>query len=269
MNKEEFVKCIKSFNKFGTPTRLTNFTWSTSTGTGIIQKAFNEYWTSAQRQSHSLHEISYRACFKAQMPEFFISRLCNPGDAVYDPFLGRGTTPLEASLHGCNPLGNDINPLSVALLAPRLNPPSLQEISMRLATLDLSVAKETFPQLEVFFHPQTLTQIIALKEYLLRRQQSGELDGVDQWIRMVAINRLTGHSTGFFSVYSLPPNQTVSIDAQAKINQARRQSPDAKDIVPRIIRRSKSLLKNWSGTQINQENKSLSPMLTIGPADNA
>ena len=41
MNKEEFVKCIKSFNKFGTPTRLTNFTWSTSTGTGIIQKAFN------------------------------------------------------------------------------------------------------------------------------------------------------------------------------------------------------------------------------------
>ena len=269
MNKEEFVKCIKSFNKFGTPTRLTNFTWSTSTGTGIIQKAFNEYWTSAQRQSHSLHEISYRACFKAQLPEFFISRLCNPGDAVYDPFMGRGTTPLEASLHGCKPLGNDINPLSVALLAPRLNPPSLQEISMRLATLDLSVSKETFPQLEVFFHPQTLTQIIALKEYLLRRQQSGELDGVDQWIRMVAINRLTGHSTGFFSVYSLPPNQTVSIDAQAKINQARRQSPDAKDIVPRIIRRSKSLLKNWSGTQINQENKSLSPMLTIGPADNA
>tara|TARA_B100001123_G_scaffold411037_2_gene506842 strand:- start:18239 stop:19468 length:1230 start_codon:yes stop_codon:yes gene_type:complete len=269
MNKEEFVNCVKSFNKFGTTTRLTNFKWPTATSTGITEKAFNEYWTSAQRQSHSLHEISYRACFKAQLPEFFISRLCDPGDAVYDPFMGRGTTPLEAYLHGCKPLGNDINPLSVALLAPRLNPPSLQEIITRLATIDLSAAEEKFPQLKVFFHPQTLTQIISLKEYLLRREQSGELDGVDQWIRMVAINRLTGHSPGFFSVYSLPPNQAVSIDAQAKINQTRRQSPDAKDIVPRIINRSKSLLKNWSETQFNNQNNSLSPMLAIGPADNA
>jgi hypothetical protein len=34
----------------------------------------NEFWTSGQRQAHALHEISYRACFKPQLPEFFISR---------------------------------------------------------------------------------------------------------------------------------------------------------------------------------------------------
>jgi hypothetical protein len=35
---------------------------------------------------------------------------------------------------------------------------------------------------------------------------------------MVAVNRLTGHSPGFFSVYTLPPNQAVSVKAQQKIN---------------------------------------------------
>src|SRR5919205_3907131 len=60
----------------------------------------NEYWTARQRQSHALHEVSYRACFKAELPRFFIERLTAPGDLVYDPFMGRGTTLLEAALMG-------------------------------------------------------------------------------------------------------------------------------------------------------------------------
>ena len=31
---------------------------------------------------------------------------------------------------------------------------------------------------------------------------------------MVALNRLTGHSPGFFSVYTLPPNQATSVERQ-------------------------------------------------------
>ena len=84
----------------------------------------NEFWTSRQRAAHSLHEISYRACFKPQLPRFFIERLTEPGEVVYDPFMGRGTTPLEAALLGRVPFGCDINPLSAILLAPRLRPPT-------------------------------------------------------------------------------------------------------------------------------------------------
>ena len=29
----------------------------------IVKKYINEYWTARQRQSNSVHEISYRACF--------------------------------------------------------------------------------------------------------------------------------------------------------------------------------------------------------------
>src|SRR3954471_12052972 len=93
---------------------------------------FNEFWTSAQRQAHSIHEVSYRACFKPQLPEFFIERLTKPGDAVYDPFMGRGTTPIQAVLMGRRPTGNDINPLSTLLTRPRLAPPTLHEVARRL-----------------------------------------------------------------------------------------------------------------------------------------
>jgi hypothetical protein len=45
---------------------------------------------------------------------------------------------------------------------------------------------------------------------------------------MVAINRLTGHSPGFFSVYTLPPNQAVSVQSQRKINEKRGRRPSRK-----------------------------------------
>ncbi|MCE9640082.1 MAG: site-specific DNA-methyltransferase, partial [Betaproteobacteria bacterium] len=57
-----------------------------------------EFWTAMQRQAASIHEVSYRACFKPQLPAYFISRLTAPGDVVYDPFSGRGTTAVEAAL---------------------------------------------------------------------------------------------------------------------------------------------------------------------------
>ena len=47
---------------------------------------------------------------------------------------------------------------------------------------------------------------------------------------MVAVNRLTGHSPGFFSVYTLPPNQAASLDAQTKINARRKQVPPRRDV---------------------------------------
>ncbi|HCR00230.1 MAG TPA: DNA modification methylase [Acidobacteria bacterium] len=270
MTTAQFVRSVETFDAMGTQTRCEDCHWSAGSRSGTTMKAFNEYWTSGQRQAHSLHEISYRACFKPQLPRFFISRLADPGDAVYDPFMGRGTTPLEAFLHGCKPLGNDINPLSLALLEPRLDPPTIEEIRERLRAIDLTVAQEDFPDLEVFFHPETLRQIIALKEYLLGRSNSGEMDRIDHWIRMVALNRLTGHSQGFFSVYSLPPNQAVSIESQRKINRARQQTPDPKDIVPRILSKSKALLKDWHGhPQPEHAEFDLSSRLTSQTASDA
>ncbi len=209
----------------------------------------NEFWTSAQREGHSLHEVSYRACFKPSLPAFFIERLSKPGDLVFDPFMGRGTTPLEAVLRERVPGGNDVNPLSTMLVRPRLDPPPLSRVLERIDALDLAesaagVADEADDDLLVFFHPETLGAIRALREYLLQRDAAGELDAVDDWLRMVAINRLTGHSAGFFSVYTMPPNQAVTVAAQRKINEKRAQEPPVRDVKAILRKKSAALFKN-------------------------
>lgn len=203
---------------------------------------FNEFWTARQRQAHSIHEVSYRACFKPQLPEFFINRLTAPGDLVYDPFMGRGTTPIQAALMGRAALGADINPLSVCLARPRTRAPEPEEVANRLADIDWSGEAAAAEDLLAFYHPETLRQIAVLRRYLLARDAAGALDAVDDWIRMVAVNRLTGHSSGFFSVYSLPPNQAVSAEAQRKINARRGQTPPLRDVPALILRKSRSLL---------------------------
>jgi SAM-dependent methyltransferase len=202
----------------------------------------NEFWTSRQRAAHSLHEVSYRACFKPQLPRFFIDRLTKPGQTVYDPFSGRGTTALEAALLGRVPIACDVNPLSRILLEPRLSPPALPEIAARLSEIPWSEADDLREDLLVFYHPDTLREICALRTYIRERESSGDLDHVDRWLRMVAVNRLTGHSPGFFSVYTLPPNQAVSIGSQAKINAQRQQVPSRRHVAQLILAKSRSLL---------------------------
>ncbi len=202
-----------------------------------IRYFVNEFWTSGQRRAHSLHEISYRACFKPQLPEFFISKLTAAGEGVYDPFMGRGTTPLQAALMGRRPIGNDMNPLSALLTRPRLAPPSLEAIEARLNEVDWRGGETLRADLLAFYHPDTLRQICALRRFLLVGSEP-----VDDWIRMAAINRLTGHSPGFFSVYTLPPNQAVSVESQVKINAKRRQTPPPRDVAKLILRKSRALL---------------------------
>jgi len=54
---------------------------------------------------------------------------------------------------------------------------------------------------------------------------------------------LTGHSSGFFSVYTLPPNQAVSLDRQRKINAQRAQVPPERDVFAIVQKKSRALLK--------------------------
>ena len=233
-----FESELRSFRDFGTRTRLVPF----PDPSVRLPVYVNEFWTAKQRAAHSLHEISYRACFKPQLPRFFITRLTRPGDVVYDPFMGRGTTPLEAALLGRRAAGSDLNPLSARLLEPRLDPPQIAEVAARLESLDLERPSDIPEELLAFYHPATLRRVVNLRRELLRRRAEGTLDRVDAWIQMVATNRLTGHSPGFFSVYTLPPNQAASIRSQIRINERRQQAPPERDVKALILRKSGSLL---------------------------
>lgn len=241
---DEFLGELERFREYGKRTVVDDYE-----GVPIFR---NEFWTAKQRAGHSLHEISYRACFKPQLPAFFLRRLTEPGEVVFDPFMGRGTTLLETALRGRDPLGNDGNPLSRLLVEPRLDPPSEAAVAVRLEALRLDapmkgaseIPSEVPDGLEVFFEERTLRQICRLRRTLAERRAEGREDAADRWIRMVALNRLTGHSRGFFSVYTLPPNQATGIERQRKINERRGQRPEYREVAALILRKTRSLLRD-------------------------
>lgn len=254
-------KELRDFHAFGAKTRVETLTdkgWS-------VPVYVNEFWTSRQRAAHSLHEVSYRACFKPQLPRFFIERLTQPGDRVFDPFLGRGTTVLEAALLGRGAAGTDINPLSRILVAPRFTPPRLEDVEARLAALKLDGDSKAPDDLLAFYHPQTLRELGALRATLAANPLGD--DPLLDWIRMVTTNRLTGHSSGSLSVYTLPPNQAVSVERQRKINAARKQQPEYRDIRVVVMRKSRSLLKRLTADERTRLRALPEPILLTGNAD--
>ena len=207
-------------------------------GSTKYSKFVNEFWTAKQRQSNSIHEISYRACYKPELPNFFIDIFTKEGDVVYDPFAGRGTTLIEAALLNRQIIANDVNPLSKILTQPRLKIPTIQDIQERLDQIKFCGQRADI-DLSMFFHRDTESEIVSLKNNL-------EDNPIDNWIRMVSTNRLTGHSAGFFSGYTLPPNQAASQRRQKLINNRLGIVPPYKNTKEIIIKKSKSLMRNIS-----------------------
>ena len=221
-----------------------------------------EFWTNKQRQASSIHEVSYRACFKPQLPKYFIEKYTKEGEVVYDPFGGRGTTAIEAALLARNFITNDINPLSTLFVIGRLHPPSIQEITDRLYSKIESDTEIDKIDLSMFYEYETFKEINDLRNYFIKKKHNS-YDNIDHWIKMVATNRLTGHSKGFFSVYTLPPNQATSAKRQIQINLKRNQTPEYKDTKEIIIKKSKQLLRNITDQQIKNLDKVRSSSLIL------
>lgn len=210
------------------------------TSQGPVPQIFDEFWTSKQRQMHSLHyALSYRASFKPELPDFFIRRFTQPGDLVADPFGGRGTTMLQASLLGRRAWSNDINPLSERIAWPKINPVSADDVSRRLVEIDLSqpVDLANEEDMSMFYHPDTFRELNNLRNYLRTHR-----DDIDRFIEMIALSRLHGHSTGFFSAYSFP-QISIPKSSQEKINRTRGQQPEYREIKERILKKAKATLR--------------------------
>ena len=174
----------------------------------------NHFWSRRQRAGSSLHRVGYRGIFNSALPRFFIESLSQAGEIVYDPFMGRGTTPIEAALLGRVPLGNDANPLSLMIVLPRLKPQPSANLGLDWLEEEPWV-KDLPERLCSIFHPQTLHDLYSLRLSLMRKQANGGLGAVDQWNRMLALTSLAGPRGGYLLGPSIHPNMPMLPDRKS------------------------------------------------------
>ncbi|NJD29558.1 MAG: site-specific DNA-methyltransferase [Chloroflexi bacterium] len=191
-------------------------------GLGLPSLAIEPEWKAQQRLwGHSFHPMSsYLASFPAALAHAFIARYSRPGDAVLDPFSGRGTAPLQAAAEGRVGVGNDLNPFAYLLTAAKLEPANPAEARTRLTALRLAWAASAddwqaradasqadpagarpFPipeEVAVAFHRRTFAQ-------LLFTQSALDLEArVDRFLAAALAGVLHGKSPSYLS--TLMPN---------------------------------------------------------------
>ena len=67
------------------------------------------------------------------------------GVTVYDPFMGSGTTLVEARKLGCRVIGCDINPVAYFLVRNALNDLSLRAVAETFRTIEADTAPTIRP----------------------------------------------------------------------------------------------------------------------------
>jgi hypothetical protein len=79
---------------------------------------------------HALHP--YLGKFIPQLVEVFLRRCFQPGECVYDPFSGSGTTLVEANAYGCDAVGCDISAFNCLLARVKTDAHRLAELELAL-----------------------------------------------------------------------------------------------------------------------------------------
>ena len=159
---------------------------------------------------HRFHAI---CPYFAMFPETFVRKYLvwsKPGDIVFDPFSGRGTTAFESILNGRLAAGCDVNPVAVCVSNAKTDPPSnaaalnrLDEIESQPYAYDYGLQSSRF--FSACFHPETLQQILHL-----RRSLDWEKRRDDRFIAALALGCLHGESHRSKRYFSNRMPRTIS-----------------------------------------------------------
>jgi hypothetical protein len=116
---------------------------------------------------HSLHP--YLGKFIPQLVETFLRRYFRPGDCVYDPFVGSGTTLVEANAFGAHALGCDISAFNCLLSRAKTQryPLGTLELALRgvleqtLRTAEAVAPRDGSKWLQTWFSGRALRELLA------------------------------------------------------------------------------------------------------------
>lgn len=145
---------------------------------------------------HPFHSICpYFAMFPEQFVEQQLLSYTSPGDLVFDPFCGRGTTIFESLLKNRRAAGSDVNLVAACIARAKATAPSFPEIVIRIDALEDGYAGRTdscsapTPFFEACFEPRTLSEIL-----YVRSELDWKGNDVDCFIAAVMLGILHGES---------------------------------------------------------------------------
>lgn len=137
---------------------------------------------------HALHP--YLGKYVPQLVETFLSRYFQPGDAILDPFVGSGTTLVEANVFGARSVGCDISAFNCLLSRVKTTHYSLGSLEMALRVA-LEAARKAGPAetdaasgwLEAWYSPRALGELLAYRAAI------SELDDASWDVARVILSR--------------------------------------------------------------------------------
>jgi site-specific DNA-methyltransferase (cytosine-N4-specific) len=139
--------------------------------------------------THSFHP--YPAKYIPQIPNVLIDALSSPGDIVYDPFLGSGTTCVEANILGRHAIGNDVNELAVLLSKVKTTPIDKEKINKLNALINniyfkideyyfnpssISIEKPSIINLDLWFEDYIIDELVIIKDQILKVNDTDLID---------------------------------------------------------------------------------------------
>jgi hypothetical protein len=158
---------------------------------------------------HRFHAI---CPYFAMFPEDFVKRhlvWSEPGQWVFDPFCGRGTTNFESLLNDRRSAGCDTNPVAVCISTAKCNPPPKIDLLRRLEQLADEFLAGPFEDLPEFFnhcfHTKTLEYLLYLKSAL-----KWETDPRDAFLAALILGCLHGESHRSERYFSNRMPRTIS-----------------------------------------------------------
>jgi hypothetical protein len=154
-----------------------------------------------ERTKHVNGLHPYLGKYVPQLVEAFLQRRFVPGQYVFDPFVGSGTTLVAANVFGADAVGCDISAFNCLLTRVKTAPYTLARLEMGLRAV-LEEARRLGPAphdgagewLRRWYAPQALGELLRYREVASRRLEDGQLNVA--WIilsRSARSARLTTH----------------------------------------------------------------------------
>lgn len=117
--------------------------------------------------THGIHP--YTAKLIPHIPRYFIEKVTQKDDVIFDPFCGSGTTLLEAKLLGRNAIGIDINPLANLISEVKTTSFDIGELDYAIQLIkdalknDMHKVTVEFPNIDYWFCKNARNELARIK----------------------------------------------------------------------------------------------------------